>query len=126
MATDIQLAAGNQGKLRRDWGLQNMVSDTTPTGIGPNVAQDNVRRKINTFLDRAVYPQQLSVPRQYSSTKEGVSIFKILKGRIIDGLREDGVRAVALENAQRARFVISPLFSSEHDAVSWARQNMGA
>lgn len=125
MHQDLILPSAHKGKFRRDWGTQNMVGLDK---AGPKVhsAKANVQHKIDKFISRAVYPQQLSIPRQYATTQEGVSIYKILEGRIIDGYQEQGVRVVVQENAQMARFVVSPLFSSKHDALSWARQHMGA
>jgi len=44
----------------------------------------------------------------------------------VNGFRENGARVVVQENARQARFIISPLFGSKHDALSWARTQMGA
>lgn len=126
MQADQAVASGLKGKLRRDWGTQNMMGLDHVAGPSVHGAQVNVQRKVKTFMDRAVYPQQLSVPRQYATTKEGVFICQTYEGRIIDGVQEQGARVVVQENAKMARFVISPLFSSIHDARSWAYQNMGA
>ena len=87
--------------------------------------QRKVRAKIANFVQRAIYPQQLTVPRQYATTREGVFIYKVLEGREIDGIKEDGVRVIIQENMKQARFVISPLLASRFDAITWARQNMG-
>jgi hypothetical protein len=125
MQQDLILPSAHKGKLRREWGTQNMMG-LDPAGPKLHSAQTNVQRKIDKFISRAVYPQQLSVPRQYATTREGSFIYRILEGRVIDGYQEQGVRVVVQENAQMARFVISPLFSSTHDARSWASQNMGA
>lgn len=132
MIADLITPNTKAGMFRRDWGLENMIgADTRPLhGVAPDMLnsfrQQKVRGKIANFLQRAVYPQQLTIPRQYATTQAGVSIYKIMHGRVIDGLQEDGVRIVVLENAQQARFVISPLFGNEFDARAWARQNMGA
>ncbi len=128
MLMDLPVSPGQAGKRRQDWGLQNMSTMDHPNrAVAANNAHrlQNVRRKIQHFADNAVYPQQLTIPRQYSTTKEGVSIFKVLKGRVIDGHQEDGVRLVVQENAKLARFIMSPLFASEFDAQTWARQQMG-
>jgi len=126
MQRDLILPTAHSGKLRRDWGTQNVVGIDSAGGPKIHTAQMNVKKKIDNFVARAVYPQQLSVPRQYATTREGVFIYKQMKGRIIDGYQEQGARVIVQENAKMARFVISPLFGSIHDAQSWARQNMGA
>ena len=126
MQQDLIIPSEHKGKLRREWGTQNMVGIDAAGGPKVHTAQANVQAKINTFLERAIYPQQLSVPRQYATTKEGAFIYMTMEGRTIDGLQEQGARVVVQENAQMARFVISPLFSSIHDARSWASQNLGA
>jgi hypothetical protein len=123
---DIPVSEAIAAKPRRDWGTQNLVGLDTKSGPKIHTAQQNVRHKIAKFIQRAVYPQQLSVPRQYASTQQGTFIYKIMEGRIIDGFQEQGARVVVQENARMARFVMSPLFSSKHDALSWARQQMGA
>lgn len=133
---DLAVSPALSGKLRRDWGLKNMIGVEGRQLFGGNdlisqhnsnaVNQQQVRRKIATFVTRAIYPQQLTVPRQYATTREGVWVYKILEGREIDGVRENGVRVVVQENAKQARFVISPLFGSKHDALSWAVKHMGA
>lgn len=123
---DLILPSVLRAKHRRDWGLKNFVGMDSAKGPLLHTAQQNVRRKIANFIQRAVYPQQLSIPRQYATTREGVFIYKIMEGREIDGYREPGARVVVQENAKMARFVISPLFNSKHDALGWARQHMGA
>ena len=125
MQKDLIIPDAHKGKFRRDWGTQNMVG-LDKAGPKLNAVQVSVNQKIENFISRAVHPQQLSVPRQYATTKEGVFIYRTMEGRNIDGYQEQGARVVVQENAQMARFVISPLFSSIHDARSWARQNMGA
>jgi hypothetical protein len=124
--SDQILSSAHQGKMRREWGTQNMSALDHMRGPVVNQAQVNVQRKINGFLTRAVFPQQLTIPRQYATTKEGTFVFKTMEGRMIDGYQEQGARVVVQENAKMARFVISPLFSSIHDARSWALQQMGA
>lgn len=126
--TDLRVPPALANKMRREWGDQ-------PLGLshaaGPRFDAKNghrlrmVRQKIANFVSRAVYPQQLTIPRQYATTQEGVFIYKIIEGREIDGIREQGVRVVVQENARQARFVMSPLFSNRHDALAWARRNMG-
>lgn len=126
---DLAVSPALSGKLRRDWGLRNLVgadAPITPLSMNNDFRQQQVRRKIATFISRAIYPQQLTIPRQYATTREGVWVYKILEGREIDGVRENGVRVVVQENAKQARFVISPLFGSKHDALSWAVKHMGA
>lgn len=125
-SNDLILPSGLKGKLRRDWGTQNMVEVDHYGGPKVNGAVVNVQRKIKNFMDRAVYPQQLTIPRQYATTQEGCFICHFYEGRIIDGVQEQGARVVVQENAKMARFVVSPLFISIHDARSWAYQNMGA
>ena len=125
----IDLKTHHTGKMRREWGLQNMVGIVAPPS--PATMQNafrlrQVRGKIAQFTQTAVYPQQLTVPRQYATTREGCWIYKILEGREISGFREDGVRVVIQENAQLARFVMSPLFTAKQDALSWAIKEMGA
>lgn len=125
----LDLTTPHEGKLRRDWGLQNVVGvDAAPSMPSMQNAfrQHKVRGKIATFIRTAIYPQQLSVPRQYATTREGCWVYKILEGREMNGFREDGVRVVVQENAKQARFVISPLFTSKHDALTWAVTQMGA
>ena len=126
MNVDMAVPAGLESKLRRDWGTQNMVAIDHMGGPKVHGAVVNVQRKLKNFMDRAIFPQQLSVPRQYATTKKGVFICKEYEGRMIDGYQEQGARVVVQENAKMARFVISPLFSSIHDARTWAYQNMGA
>ena len=125
----LDLATPHTGKFRKDWGLDNMVGVNpapVPVTMQNDFRQQKVRHKIATFVRTAIYPQQLTVPRQYATTREGCWVYKILEGREISGFREDGVRVVVQENAQQARFVISPLFSTKHDALSWAITQMGA
>ena len=125
---DLKLPDAHKNKPRRDWGLQNIVGlsgTTIPKNIENVHRERMVRSKIDNFINRAVFPQQLTIPRQYATTQEGVSIYKMLEGRVIDGIQEQGVRAVVLENAKFARFVMSPLMPSRSDAEQWARRNMG-
>ncbi len=126
MQIDLPTPLVHKNKPRQAWGAKNMVGLDSASGPRIHTAQVNVQKKIDNFIARAIYPQQLSIPRQYATTQEGSFIFRVLEGRMIDGLQEQGVRVVVQENAQMARFVISPLFSSTHDARSWASQNMGA
>ena len=115
------------GKLRRDWGTQNMVgmAHGNPAAVTNAARLQHVQNKIATFCNTAIYPQQLTVPRQYATTQEGVSIFRIMSGRKVGGYTEPGFRVVVLENAQQSRFVISRLFDSEADARGWAHKEMG-
>lgn len=131
----LDLATPHTGKFRKDWGLQNMVGADSGTVfnrdlIGQNnqnaFRQHRVRHKIATFVRTAIYPQQITIPRQYATTREGCWVYKVLEGREISGFRENGVRVVVQENAQQARFVISPLFGTKHDALTWAQSQMGA
>ena len=125
---DIQVPASLKVKMRRDWGVGNIIcAEGAPIPISiKNVHQERiVRSKIARFVQKAIYPQQLTIPRQYSTTQEGVSIYKILEGRVIDGFQEQGVRVIVRENLEQTRFVISPLHASREDAMGWARQNMG-
>ena len=126
---DLSLPDAHKGKPRRDWGLQNLVGFKHPGNIPVHLKnahqQRKVRQKVANFVRTAIYPQQLTIPRQYATTKEGVSLYKILEGRIINGIQEQGVRVIVQENLQQARFVISPLHASQEDAIQWARQNMG-
>lgn len=118
-----------RGKFRRDWGLQNLVggpAPVTPASMSNILRERNVRAKIANFINTAIFPQQLTIPRQYATTREGCWVYKILEGRAINGFRENGVRVVVQENAKQARFVISPLFASRHDALAWAVREMGA
>lgn len=123
------LKTAHNGKFRKDWGLQNVVG---MSAANPVLERNNahrqriVRQRIENFVKRAVFPQQLTLPRQYATTREGTFIFKVLEGRKIDGVQEQGVRVVVQENAQQARFVMSPLCASKHDARAWARQHMSA
>lgn len=139
---DLSPAPANAKKFRRDWGLQNMVGANGPMPAAGNLmahynreaqGKRNANTKIAKFIRTAVYPQQLTIPRQYATTREGCWVYKILEGRemLLDPhskakYREKGVRVVVQENARQARFVISPLFDSTHDALGWARQEMGA
>lgn len=128
-------------KRRADWGLSNAIGMDTGV-MGMTLAgqpsdkmkmiysnewrQRRVRQKIMNFYKTAIYPQQLTVPRQYATTREGTTVFKIVEGREINGIKEDGVRVVVQENKQQARFIMSPLFSNRHDALQWAKQHTGA
>jgi len=115
-------------KRRADWGLQNRVKvDNANSQAGENNAlrMENLRRKLKTFFANAVYPQQIIVPRQKTTTKTGTFIVQVFKGRIVQGYQEDGVRVIVQENLENARFIVSPLFSSEADARAWATQDMG-
>ena len=132
---DLIVPASIKSKFRKDWGLQNVMGLDAAPLFGKSIVDQNnqnafrqrrVRHKIATFIQTAIYPQQLTIPRQYATTREGTFIYKILSGRMVNGYKENGVRVVVQENARQARFVISPLFDSEHDARSWARQQMGA
>lgn len=139
---DLSPAPAHAGKFRRDWGLQNMVgADAAPLFGGNDMVsmqnrndfrQHKVRGKVANFISTAIYPQQLTIPRQYATTREGCWVYKILEGRrlrLSDSnatYREKGVRVVVQENARQARFVMSPLFGSKADALAWARQEMGA
>jgi len=124
----FDLETPNARKLRRDFGMQNMVRIDHPN---PSMPRSNahqqavVHRKIEHFCARAVYPQQLTMPRQFATTRPGVMVFRILEGREIDGIKEPGVRVVVQENADRTRFVMSPLLASKHDARMWAKRQMG-
>lgn len=125
----LDLPTPHSGKFRRDWGLDNIVgvqAASNPVTMRNDFRLNKVRHKIATFVNSAIFPQQLTIPRQYATTREGCWVYKILEGREISGFREDGVRVVVQENAQQARFVISPLFSTKHDALAWAHSQMGA
>ncbi len=129
MQMDLPVSSGNRRKFRKDWGLQNVVGMSAANPVlEKNDAhrQRIVQQRIENFVKRAVFPQQLTLPRQYATTREGTFIFKVLVGRKIDGIQEQGARVVVQENAQQARFVMSPLFASKHDARAWARQHMAA
>ena len=140
---DLTVPASIKTKFRKDWGLQNAVgldprdmpksSDLISQANLNSFRQHKVRGKIASFVQSAVFPQQLSVPRQYATTREGCWIYKILEGRPVvvnseNGAkyREKGIRVVVQENARQARFVMSPLFGSKHDALAWAQSQMGA
>lgn len=126
---DVALPPELQSKARRDWGLQNMVaadSAPNPMTMKNDFRQQQVRRKIAQFTQNAVFPMQLTIPRQYATTKAGVSVVKILTDRPVDRAAGGGVRVVVQENAQQARFVVSPLFQSRQDALAWAHTQMGA
>lgn len=137
---DLKPAPCNANKMRREWGLQNVVgmknnalpgNDAVSMNNQNAFRQQKVRARIAHFTRTAVYPQQLTVPRQYATTREGCWVFKILEGREIPSdngakYREKGIRVVVQENAQQARFIMSPLFGSKHDALSWAVKEMGA
>lgn len=125
----IDLKTYHPGKFRREWGLQNMIGAAAPASpltMQNEFRQRQVRGKIANFIKTAIFPQQLTIPRQYATTREGCWIYKILEGREIAGFRENGVRVVVQENAQQARFVMSPLFTAKQDALSWAIKEMGA
>ena len=98
MQIDLPTPAAHQNKPRRAWGTQNLVGLSNASGPRIHSVQQNFNKKIKAFIDRAVYPQQLSLPRQYATTKEGSFIFKVLEGRVIDGVQEQGVRVVVQEN----------------------------
>lgn len=132
---DLSIAPELRSKMRRDWGLQNIVQAPSSLALsGDIVSLQNqnasrvaaVKQKIHQFCETAIYPQQLTLPRQYATTREGCWVHSILEGRTISGFKENGVRVVVQENAQQARFIISPLFTSKNDALSWAVKHMGA
>ena len=126
---DLSLPQPLKSLFRRDWGTQNTVgmdAPVNPVTMRNDFRQQQVRRKIAQFCRTAIFPQQLTVPRQYATTQEGVFIYKILEGRQFNAFREDGVRVVVQENAKQARFIMSPLFSNKQDALSWAVKEMGA
>ena len=90
--------------------------------------RDFLRRKIETFCANGSHPQTLTGPRDPVMIGDGKALFRTLRGRHVGGYREDGVRVVIQENLgfgtkATARFVMSPLFQSEADAMAWARQN---
>lgn len=131
---DLPVPVSRGNMPRHVWGKDNIVRlegggvvGRLPDGhqIKNALQQRNVRNKIARFTQIAIYPQQLTVPRQYATTREGVFLYKILKGRTIGGYQEDGVRVVVQENAKMARFVMSPLMPSEYDARQWAKSEMG-
>lgn len=131
---DMKPSPPNLSKLRRDWGLQNIVGvkgPVTPLSKRADYQKQQARRKIAHFLQNAVYPQQLTIPRDYLTTETGVRIYKILEGRPIKvsgsnaTFREKGIRVVVLENGAQARFIMSPLFGSKHDALTWAQRHTG-
>ena len=132
---DLPVVAERKNMLRRDWVTREKVAvgmDHMSRAFMQNTSPINayrmqiVRRKIDNFTKSAVFPQQLTIPRQYATTQEGVFIYKVLEDREIDRVAGGGVRVVVQENAAQARFYISPLFSSKHDALDWARLNTGA
>lgn len=99
---------------------------TDPKQIKMEDRRRIVENKIKTFCNNAIYPQTLTLPRDPSTTKEGTFIFRMFKGRVVEGYEEQGVRCILQENSgwgnkAKARFLVSPLFPSEHDALSWAR-----
>ena len=131
---DRQPSPPNFNKLRRDWGLQNMVGvqgPATPLSKRTDYQKQRARQKIAQFIQNAVYPQQLTIPRDYLSTETGVRVYKILEGRPIKvsgssaSFKEKGIRVVVLENGAQARFIMSPLFGSKHDALTWAQRHTG-
>jgi hypothetical protein len=128
--TDLPIPLHRQNMMRKDFGLQNLVGLDHMAGPKGHqrveLTAQNVMRKLQGFADRAVHPQQVTIPRQYATTREGTWVHKVLEGRVIDGVQEQGVRVIVQENAKLARFVMSPLFSSKTDALSWASQHMGA
>jgi len=103
----------------------------TPLSKRSDFQKQRARQKIANFIQNAVYPQQLTIPRDYLSTETGVRIYKILEGRPIKvtgsnaTFKEKGIRVVVLENGAQARFIMSPLFSSKHDALTWAQRHTG-
>lgn len=126
---DLAIAPPHRNKARRDWGLQNAVgidAAPNPVTMRNDFRQQMARRKIAQFTRTAIFPQQLTVPRQYATTREGCFLYKILTDREVDRPAGGGVRVVVQENAQQARFIISPLFQSKHDALSWAQRETGA
>lgn len=123
---DLALPPALLGKRRRDWGLEKMVTMENPARIRSEHAKLVLKQKIENFIARAIYPQQLTVSRQYATTAEGCRVVQVLEGREIDGYREPGVRVVVQENEQRARFIMSPLFASKTDALGWAVHHTGA
>lgn len=135
MMLDLTPAPANAKRFRRDWGTQNMIG-LSPPPLQPKFPNAEVQRRVHAkiarFIGNAVWPQQVTVPRQYATTREGCWVYKILEGRELrmgsNGARyrEKGVRVVVQENAQQARFVMSPLFGSRHDALAWAQREMGA
>lgn len=122
---DLGIPKSIRGRKRRDIGKDNIIMATTVGPLPADIAKRNIQRKIEGFIANAIFPQQLSVPRDYATTKEGVSIYRVLKGRKVAGIVEDGVRVVVLECGKYARFVMSPLMPTEYDAIQWARSEMG-
>lgn len=116
-----------RGKLRRDWGAKNLLSVNGPA---PRMTTEQIvqqlNRKVEHFIANAVFPQQLTVPRDMARTRSGVTVYRVLKGRVVGGVQENGVRVVVQENTMRTRYVMSPLCESEYDALTWARREMGA
>lgn len=91
----------------------------------------NIANKIENFTRTAINPQTLTIPRDPLSTDDGNRVFRVLKGRLLQGIPENGVRAVVQENSgwgvsAKVRFIMSPLFGNEHDARSWARREYEA
>jgi hypothetical protein len=126
---DLRPAPSNMKKLRKDWGLQNVIGmEHANRALMSNNAHRirKVRHKVANFTQNAIYPQQLTIPRQYATTTEGTFIYKILEDREVDRVAGGGVRVVVQENAQQARFIMSPLFGSKQDALGWAARNTGA
>lgn len=131
---DLKPLQSQKRKLRRDWGLKTIVGLTPP---GPMMMGHNSGEQVSgaykkraKFIASAFWPQQLTLPRQVSTTMDGCRVFKILEGRRLGGIQEDGVRVVVEENTHQGaaaltRYVISPLFQSKHDALAWANTHMG-
>jgi len=130
---DLKPIPEHKQKFRRDWGLSTLVGLTQQAPrMGHNSGEQvsGAYKKRAKFVEAAVWPQQLTLPRQVSTTKDGCRVFKILEGRRIGGIQEDGARVVVEENthhggAALTRYVISPLFQSKQDALSWATTHMG-
>ena len=127
----MDLINPQKNKPRTAWGADKMLSlQTGKVGVRmPGVPDQQmksrdmvkmVQDKVVRFMETAVYPQQLTFTR-YSEVPEGTSLYQIVHGREVDGIQEQGVRAFVLENKKNyARFLVSPLMPSEHDARAWA------
>ncbi len=107
--------------------LDTLRWNTRPT-LGMEQRRQIVKRKLEGFFDRAIHPQTLTMQRDPMTTKDGATIAATMHGRVIDNVKEDGIRCVVQKNTQIggkpwAKFCMSPLFNNEHDAQGWARQN---
>jgi hypothetical protein len=127
MMQDMAVPLSRHNLARRDWGTQNYIHLGSNLRSFPDAfGVQRARAKVAKFMQRAVYPQQLTIKSRFlpgAMTK----VCKVMHGRVIDGYQEDGVRVVVLVVEQdNARFIISPLHRSEFDARTWAHSHTGA